>query len=34
MLLAQGAAAFAHWFGGEPPIESMRQALHAYADGR
>jgi shikimate dehydrogenase len=34
MLLAQGAAAFARWFGGEPPIESMRRALHAYADGR
>ena len=27
MLLAQGAAAFARWFGGEPPIELMRSAL-------
>jgi shikimate dehydrogenase len=27
MLLAQGAAAFARWFGGAPPIEPMREAL-------
>ena len=27
MLLAQGAAAFVHWFGGESPIEVMRAAL-------
>lgn len=27
MLVAQGAAAFARWFGGEPPIELMRGAL-------
>jgi shikimate dehydrogenase len=27
MLLAQGAAAFARWFGGAPPIDVMREAL-------
>ena len=27
MLLAQGAAAFVHWFGGESPIDVMRAAL-------
>lgn len=27
MLLAQGAAAFVHWFGGESPIDVMRDAL-------
>jgi shikimate dehydrogenase len=27
MLLAQGAAAFVRWFGGEPPIDLMREAL-------
>ncbi|HEX6306908.1 MAG TPA: hypothetical protein VFZ69_01905 [Longimicrobiales bacterium] len=27
MLLAQGAAAFARWFGGEPPVDLMRAAL-------
>lgn len=27
MLIAQGAAAFARWFGGEPPMDVMRQAL-------
>ncbi|HEX6134155.1 MAG TPA: NAD(P)-binding domain-containing protein [Longimicrobiales bacterium] len=29
MLLAQGAAAFALWFGGEPPLSLMRDALAA-----
>ncbi|MGH7447177.1 MAG: shikimate dehydrogenase [Longimicrobiales bacterium] len=27
MLIAQGAAAFSRWFGGDPPIELMRDAL-------
>ncbi|HEX2166197.1 MAG TPA: shikimate dehydrogenase [Longimicrobiales bacterium] len=29
MLIAQGASAFARWFGGEPPLDVMRNALRA-----
>jgi shikimate dehydrogenase len=34
MLIAQGAAAFSRWFGVEPPLAEMRQALSVRATSR